>query len=181
MESLRTQQDVNATADVVWSVLQDGAQYCRWVPGVEHVDGGIQDGQSITLLGPEGQDSTRMQVTTATNRRSMTWRTGPGWGLDASEVTFELAETEFGCTVVLDRRDSGLLHGLLGDDEEDPKARLDELARHLAQAAETRGAHEEVRQSPDGDPGEGTGMSISGADVEPDPGLGVPGQDRGTA
>ncbi|MDN6201671.1 MAG: SRPBCC family protein, partial [Micrococcaceae bacterium] len=143
MESLRTQQDVNATADVVWSVLQDGAQYCRWVPGVEHVDGGIQDGQSITLLGPEGQDSTRMQVTTATNRRSMTWRTGPGWGLDASEITFELAETEFGCTVVLDRRDSGLLHGLLGDDEEDPKARLDELARHLAQAAETRGAHEE--------------------------------------
>ncbi|MDN5825085.1 MAG: SRPBCC family protein, partial [Micrococcaceae bacterium] len=149
MESLRTQQDVNATADVVWSVLQDGAQYCRWVPGVEHVDGGIQDGQSITLLGPEGQDSTRMQVTTATNRRSMTWRTGPGWGLDASEITFELAETEFGCTVVLDRRDSGLLHGLLGDDEEDPKARLDELARNLAQAAETRGAHEEVRQSPD--------------------------------
>ncbi|MDN6331973.1 MAG: SRPBCC family protein, partial [Micrococcaceae bacterium] len=145
MESLRTQQDVNATADVVWSVLQDGAQYCRWVPGVEHVDGGIQDGQSITLLGPEGQDSTRMQVTTATNRRSMTWRTGPGWGLDASEITFELAETEFGCTVVLDRRDSGLLHGLLGDDEEDPKARLDELARNLAQAAETRGAHEEVR------------------------------------
>ncbi|MDN5878495.1 MULTISPECIES: SRPBCC family protein [unclassified Arthrobacter] len=181
MESLRTQQDVNATADVVWSVLQDGAQYCRWVPGVEHVDGGIQDGQSITLLGPEGQDSTRMQVTTATNRRSMTWRTGPGWGLDASEITFELAETEFGCTVVLDRRDSGLLHGLLGDDEEDPKARLDELARNLAQAAETRGAHEEVRQSPDGDPGEGTGMGISGADVEPDPGPGVPGPDRGTA
>ncbi|MDN5813097.1 MAG: SRPBCC family protein [Arthrobacter sp.] len=181
MESLRTQQDVNATADVVWSVLQDGAQYCRWVPGVEHVDGGIQDGQSITLLGPEGQDSTRMQVTTATNRRSMTWRTGPGWGLDASEITFELAETEFGCTVVLDRRDSGLLHGLLGDDEEDPKARLDELARNLAQAAEARGAHEEVRQSPDGDPGEGTGMGISGADVEPDPGPGVPGPDRGTA
>ena len=177
MESLRTQQDVKATADVVWSVLQDGAQYCSWVPGVEQVDGGIQDGQSITLLGPEGQDSTRLHVTTATNRRKMTWRSGPGWGLGASEITFELAETEFGCTVVLDRRDSGILHGIVGDDEQDPKARLDELARNLGQAAETRGDHEEVRQSAEGNPGEGTGMSTSGADVEPDPGPGVATED----
>ncbi len=174
MESLRTQQDVNATADVVWSVLQDGAQYCSWVPGVDQVHGGIQDGQSITLIGPGGEDRTRLHVTTATNRRKMTWRSGPGLGLDASEVTFELAETEFGCTVVLDRQDSGLLHGLLGDDEEDPKSRLDELARNLARVAETRGAHEEVRQSVDGNPDEGTGMSASGADVEPDAGAVAP-------
>lgn len=174
MESLRTQQDVNATADVVWSVLQDGAQYCSWVPGVEDVDGGIQDGQSITLIRADGEESTRLHVTTATNRRKMTWRSGPGMGLDASEVTFELSETEFGCTVVLDRRDSGLLRGLLGHDEENPKARLNELARNLARAAETRGAHEEVRQSVDGDPGEGTGMSTPGADIEPGAGAVAP-------
>ncbi len=174
MESLRTQQDVNATADVVWSVLQDGAQYCSWVPGIEHVDGDVEDGQSITLIRPKGEENTRLHVTTTTNRRKMSWRSGPGMGLDASEITFELSETEFGCTVVLDRRDSGLLHGLTGHDEEDPKARLNELAGNLARAAETRGAHQEVRQAMDGDAAEGTAMSASGPDMEPNAGAAAP-------
>lgn len=176
MESLRTQQDVNATADVVWSVLQDGAQYPSWVPGVAGVDGGIQDGESITLIGADDGEDARLHVTTATNRRRMTWRSGPGLGLDSSEVAFELAETEFGCTVVLDRRDSGLLHGLLGHEEEDPKARLEELAANLARAAELRGSHQEARQTQDGDDGESTGMSTSGADIEPEGGAAAPEQ-----
>ncbi|MGP5726257.1 SRPBCC family protein [Arthrobacter rhombi] len=167
MESLRTQQDVNASADVVWSVLQDGAQYCSWVPGVVDVDGGVQDGQSITLIRQEGQENTRLHITAATNRRQMTWRAGPGLGLDEFEVSFELSDTEFGCTVVLDRRDSGVLHGLLEHDAQDPKARLDELAGNLAQAAETRDAHLEVRQPVDGDYGEAVGMGASEADMEP--------------
>lgn len=81
MEAVRTQQDVNASADVVWSVLQDGAQYCSWVPGVEEVDGGVEDRQSITLIKREGQENTRLHITATTNRRQMTWRAGPdsGW------------------------------------------------------------------------------------------------------
>ncbi|MGP5319169.1 SRPBCC family protein [Arthrobacter rhombi] len=168
MEVVRTQQDINASADVVWSVLQGGAQYCSWVPGVEDVDGGVEVGQSITLIKQEGQENTRLHITATTNRRQMTWRAGPGLGLDEFEVAFELCDTEFGCTVVLDRRDSGVLHGLLGHEDEDPKARLDDLAKNLARAAETRDAHREVRQPADGDSGEDTGMSASGADMEPE-------------
>ncbi|MGP5394875.1 SRPBCC family protein [Arthrobacter rhombi] len=168
METLRTQQDVNASADVVWNVLQEGAQYCSWVPGVVDVKGGVQDGQSITLIKEEGQENTRLHITAEANRRQMTWRAGPGLGLDELEVVFELSDTEFGCTVVLDRRDSGVLHGLLGHDDQDPKARLDELARNLARVAENRDAHRDVHQLADDDSGENTGMSASGADMEPD-------------
>lgn len=86
METLRTQQDVNASADVVWSVLQDGAQYCSWVPGVIDVDGGVQNGQSITLIKEEGQENTRLHIAAEANRRQMAWRAGPGLGLDEFEV-----------------------------------------------------------------------------------------------
>lgn len=153
MESLRTKQDVEATADVVWSVLQDGAQYRTWVPGIEDVEGDVEDGQAITLVSGDGRERTTVRITAHANRRFMAWRAGAGLGLDSSEVAFDVADTEFGCTVVLTRTDSGLLHGLLGRDDEDPKTRLDELAAALASAGESRAAHRETRTAVGPEPG----------------------------
>lgn len=151
MESVRAQQDVDATADVVWSVLQDGAQYCTWVPGVEDVEGDVQDGESITLVSAEGAERTSVKIGAHANRRQMTWQTGAGLGLDRSEVTFDVADTGFGCTVVLTRTDAGLLHGVLGNDDEDPKAGLQELAAALSAAGEARAARRETRSTVDQD------------------------------
>lgn len=163
MESLRTQQDVDATADVVWSVLEDGSQYRTWVPGVEDVEGDVEDGQSITLVSSDGDERTRLVVAAQANRRIMTWRSGAGLGLDSTELTFDLSDTGFGCTVVLSRQDSGLLHGLFGGEDE-AKDRLTELASALAAAAEARAAHREDRQMA----GEGTdGTEAPGSELSP--------------
>lgn len=166
MESLRSQQDVKATADVVWGVLQDGAQYCTWVPGVEDVEGDVEDGQSIVLVGADGDERTRLKVTAQANRRLMTWQSGAGLGLDSSEVTFDLADTGFGCTVVLTRRDSGMLHGLLGGDD-DAKTRLTDLAAALAAAAESRASHRENRHAADGAAPTDDGTRAPGSDLTP--------------
>lgn len=171
MESLRTRQDVNATADVVWSVLVDGAQYCTWVPGVEDVEGDVEDGQAITLLGGNGEHRTHVHVVADANRRVLTWREGAGLGLDSSVHTFDLADTEFGCTIVLTREDSGLLHGLLGRGDGDPKEQLDALAAGLRSAAEARATRRETRGTAAGedgatleDPGPETGPEVRSGD-----------------
>ncbi|WP_372697133.1 SRPBCC family protein [Arthrobacter sp. JSM 101049] len=173
MESLRTQQDVNATADVVWGVLQDGAQYCTWVPGVEDVEGDVEDGQSIILVGSDGDERTRLRIAAQANRRIMTWQSGAGLGLDSSEVTFDLSDTGFGCTVVLTRRDSGMLHGLLGGDE-DAKTRLTELAAALAAAAETRASHRESRHTVDDAAQAADGTDAPASDLNPGSGPAEP-------
>ncbi|WP_417234679.1 SRPBCC family protein [Arthrobacter sp.] len=176
MESLRTQQDVNATGDVLWSVLQDGAQYCTWVPGVEDVEGDVEDGQAITLVSDGGRERTSVKIEATTNRRLMTWRTGAGLGLDSTELTFDVADTGFGCTVVLTRTDGGLLHGLFGaDGDGDPKERLDALAAALAAAGEARASRRETRRAVEDEPGgtgpadaPGSALNPGAAAVEPD-------------
>lgn len=176
MESLRTQQDVDATADVVWSVLQDGAQYCTWVPGVEDVEGDVDDGQSIMLVSEGGDERTAVKISANANRRLMTWRTGAALGLDSTEVAFDVADTGFGCTVVLTRTDGGLLHGVLGNDDGDPKARLDALAAALAAAGEARAAHRETRHAADGEPGAGGPGGAPGSALNPGAGAVEPEQ-----
>lgn len=181
MESLRTHQDVNATADVVWSVLQDGARYCSWVPGVEDVEGDVADGQTITLVSDGGHERTTVKITATANRRLMTWRLGPGFGIDSTEVAFEVADTGFGCTVVLTRADGGLLHGVLGEDGTDPKSRLNALAAALAAAGEARAAHRETPVGMEGDPGAEAQGDVPGGRPGPalNPGRGAPGSDHG--
>ncbi|MBM6620101.1 SRPBCC family protein [Micrococcaceae bacterium RIT802] len=176
MESLRTQQDVDATADVVWSVLQDGAQYCTWVPGVEDVEGDVDDGQTIMLVSDGGDERTPVKIVAHANRRVMTWRTGAGFGLDSTEVAFDVADTGFGCTVVLTRTDGGLLHGVLGNDGEDPKARLDALAAALAAAGEARAAHRETRRTVDEEPAAGGPGDAPGSALNPGAGAAEPEQ-----
>lgn len=177
MESLRTQQDVDATGDVVWSVLQDGAQYCTWVPGVEDVEGDVEDGHSITLVSDGGHERTAVKIAATTNRRLMTWHSGAGLGLDSTEITFEVADTGFGCTVVLTRTDGGLLHGMFGNDDGDPKERLDALAAALAAAGEARASRRETRRAVEDEPGgtgpadaPGSALNPGAAAVEPEAG-----------
>lgn len=167
MESLRTQQDVNATADVVWSVLQDGAQYCSWVPGVEDVEGDVADGQTITLVSDGGHERTAVKIAATANRRLMSWRYGAGFGLDSTELAFDVADTGFGCTVVLTRDDGGMLHGVFGADDGDPKARLDALAAALAAAGEARAAHRETRVGMEDDSGTGGPADAPGSALDP--------------
>ncbi|MGJ9402931.1 SRPBCC family protein [Arthrobacter sp. KK5.5] len=138
MESYETRQDVDATADTVWGVLVDGARYDEWVPGVVDVEGDVADGQTIRLLtGDDARDVT-VRISAATNRRLLRWESGAPLGMYTDLHAFELAETQFGCTVVLTRELLGPLEGLLGRATEDAQGETEELAKALRAAAEAR-------------------------------------------
>jgi hypothetical protein len=141
MESYETRQDVNATADIVWGVLLDGAQYPSWVPGVVDVEGDVADGQNLTLVAGDGGRDVRLKVTAAANRRFLRWETGAPLGMYTLRDAFEISDTEFGCTVVITREVSGPLEALLGRSEEDPRGHIEELGHALKAAAEDRAMH----------------------------------------
>ena len=73
---------IDAPADVVWSILVDGAGYARWASGVERVEGDIADGAKIKLfskLNPGRAFPLKVAVVEPT--RVMTWTGGMPLGL----------------------------------------------------------------------------------------------------
>lgn len=138
MESYETRQDIQATADTVWGVLVDGARYHEWVPGVVDVEGDVADGQTIRMLTGEDARDASLKVVAATNRRLLRWESGAPLGMYTDLHAFTLAETEAGCTLVLTRDMMGPLEGLLGRSTEDAQREIEELARALRAAAESR-------------------------------------------
>ena len=83
---------IDAPADLVWSILADGAGYSRWASGVERVEGDIADGRKIKLFSKVNPGRAfPLKVAVLEPTRVMTWTGGMPLGLFKGVRTITLA------------------------------------------------------------------------------------------
>lgn len=76
VKQIRTQIDIDASADSVWSVLIDLARYQEWNPVIRHAGGTVAEGASVALfVVTPGLASRRVSVTLVTvePQRALRW------------------------------------------------------------------------------------------------------------
>ena len=129
---------INASTDVLWTLLTDAPGYPEWDPGVERIEGTIEPGSKITIytkLAP-GR-AFPVTVSGYASRQSMTWSSGMPLGLFKGERTLTLAPQPDG-TVQFTVREvfSGLLLPLIGRSLPDMTSTFEEFVAGLKKRAE---------------------------------------------
>ena len=83
---------IEAGADLVWSILVDGAGYSRWASGVERVEGDVADGKKIKLFSKLNPGRAfPLKVAVLEPNRVMTWTGGMPLGLFKGVRTITVA------------------------------------------------------------------------------------------
>jgi len=146
MHHLKTTIEINASCDVVWSVITDFAAYPRWNPFVRSIEGGLMVGETLNVsLQPPKSRGMRFRpvLLTVEPNRELRWKGKLLFpGLFDGEHYFKLQPLQNG-SVAFDQGEefSGLLVPLF-------RSSLDGATRQgfiamneaLKQEAEKRGA-----------------------------------------
>ncbi len=133
---------IEAGADLVWSILVDGAGYSRWASGVERVEGDIADGKKINLFSKVNPGRAfPLKVAVLEPTRVMTWTGGMPLGLFKGVRTITLAgvsplETLFTMREVF----SGPMLNGVAKKMPDLQPSFDQFAAGLKAEAEARAA-----------------------------------------
>lgn len=91
MLSYQAYAPIHSTADTVWRIITDGANYPAWDSGVLRVDGSITDGQRIRVCSAVNPGRAfPVRVAQTANQRIMTWTGGMPFGLFTGIRTFTL-------------------------------------------------------------------------------------------
>ena len=131
---------IEAGADLVWSILVDGAGYSRWASGVERVEGSIADGRKIKLVSKVNPGRAfPLKVAVLEPTRVMTWTGGMPLGLFKGVRTITLAgvsplETSFTMREVF----SGPMLNAVAKKMPDLQPSFDQFAAGLKAEAEAR-------------------------------------------
>jgi hypothetical protein len=128
---------IDASPEVVWSLLADATSYAAWNPAVVSIEGPIAAGTSIKLVSIASPKRTfTLKVAVMEPPRLMVWSDGMPLGLFKGERTYRLQDrnghTEFSMTEVF----SGPLSGLISKSIPDLTDSFNQFADGLKTAAE---------------------------------------------
>ena len=111
MKELRSEIDIDASAERVWDVLTDFSSYPEWNPFIKSIDGEAREGAKLTVRvePPGGRGMTfKPTVQSADAPREFCWL---GWlllpRLFDGEHIFELRATDEGGTRLVQREEFG--------------------------------------------------------------------------
>jgi hypothetical protein len=139
MKEYSASTTINASTDVIWTILTDAPRYPEWDPGTERIEGTIAPGEKITIHAKLSPDRTfPVTVSDFASRQSMTWSSGMPLGLFKGERTFTLAQKADG-TVQFTVREvfSGPLLPLFGRSIPDLTSTFEEFVAGLKGRAES--------------------------------------------
>lgn len=136
MHQLRTEIEIAAPPDHVWSVMTDFSAYPRWNPFIVEASGTIEEGARIGIrIKPPGRRATRFspELTVVEPSHRLEWRgrlVVPG--LFDGLHRFELTASEIGTRFVQSEDVTGLLVPLLARTLRDTAAGFELMNRALA-------------------------------------------------
>lgn len=136
MHALRTEIDIPAPPDHVWSVLTDLAAYPRWNPFIVEASGAIEVGARLTIrIKPPGRRATRFspELTQVEPGRVLEWQGKlVVRGLFDGTHRFELVPTGDGTRFMQSEDFGGLLVPLFARTLRDTEAGFELMNRALA-------------------------------------------------
>ncbi len=141
MEFFETSASIEATPDVIWSILTDGAGFLRWDSGVIGFEGTIGPGAKlkVTSSAQPGR-AFPLKVTDFQPGRSMTWTGGMPLGLFKGERTYSLHPDGSTTTFRIREEYTGLFLPMIWKSIPDLQPSFDQFARGLKAEAERRAA-----------------------------------------
>jgi hypothetical protein len=128
--------NINASPEVVWSLLTDAAGFPRWNSTVTQIEGEIRDGGKLCIHVPGTERTFTPTVSDVAPNERMTW-TGGIAPLFKGVRTFELRRRDNGSTdFAMEERFTGLMLPLVKGSLPDFKPIFERYANDLKQAAE---------------------------------------------
>ncbi len=128
---------IDATAQAVWAVLTDGAQWVKWNPTVDKVEGNIAPGERVTVyvkLSPGRAFPVKVSAFEPPNR--MVWSGGMPLGLFKGERTYTLTPTVGGVEFAMREEFTGLMAPLITQSIPDMQAAFEQFAAALKRRCE---------------------------------------------
>jgi hypothetical protein len=141
MKSFEVSTIIRASAEAVWDVLTDGAQWTSWNTTVEKVEGAITPGGKLkvyTRLSPGRAFPVR--VSEFAPPRRMVWTGGMPLGLFKGVRTYTLTPTDGGVEFSMREVFSGLMAPLITRSIPDLQPLFVEFAAALKRRVESDGA-----------------------------------------
>ena len=138
MRAFAVSVNINATPEVIWSILTDGANWTDWNPTIEKVEGSIVPGGKLkvfTKLSP-GQ-AFPIRVSEFVSPQKMVWTGGMPLGLFKGERTYTLAPKGNGVEFSMREEFTGLMAPLITRSIPDLQPSFNEFAAALKQKAES--------------------------------------------
>jgi hypothetical protein len=137
MKAFATSTMIQATPQAVWAVLTDGAQWAKWNPTVDKVEGKIASGEKIkvyTKLSPGRAFS--VTVSTFEPPTLMVWTGVMPLGLFKGERTYALTPQADGVEFAMREAFTGLMAPLITKSIPDMQPAFDEFAAALQRRCE---------------------------------------------
>lgn len=139
MKTFEAVISIDAGSDAVWRILTNAAEYPRWNPTVDKVEGQIAPGGRVTVYAKANPGRAfPLKVTDFIPEKRMVWSGGMPFGLFKGERTFTLTPTS-GSALEFRMRESfsGPLAGLIGKSIPDLQPSFDAFAAALKKTAES--------------------------------------------
>ena len=139
MKSFSTTIDIQASAETVWAILTNVAQYVEWDPTLIKMEGTIALNQQLTIyskLAPNRAFTPKVVTFEAPNR--MVWSSGMPFGLFKGERTFVLTPTQGGVRFMMNEAFTGPMMAMIGSSIPDMTEPFKQFATALKARAESR-------------------------------------------
>jgi hypothetical protein len=130
---------IAASAETVWGILTDGAQYRQWNPEIVGIDGRIELGERITAhvrLGSGAIRTVTQRVTALDPVKRMEWVGGLPLGLFVGQRSFTVTPVAGGVEFKLHLKMSGPLSPLILKSVGDRQPEIDSFSAALKRRAE---------------------------------------------
>jgi len=148
----RVQANIEASADVIWSLLTDADDFPRWNSTIARIEGRIAEGERLRLHVPGTTRTFTPRVSGVVPGRRMIWSDGVA-PLFKGVRTFILEPQGDGSTdFVMEERFSGVIFAVFKTKMPNFRPIFESFARDLALAAEDLARESEARISADVSP-----------------------------
>ncbi|MEW5841057.1 SRPBCC domain-containing protein [Nitrososphaera sp.] len=139
-KEIRTEVEIDASAQKVWDIITGFAEYPEWNPFIRRVEGRLEQGSRITihLTTPSGTSRTYgPKITKIDPPRELRWL-GKMPGLMSGEHVFEIVQEPGGRRVKLVHREvfGGLLSSFFGGSAGDIRAGFEQMNLAIKKRAE---------------------------------------------
>jgi hypothetical protein len=106
---------INASPDVIWSILTDASGYPDWDPAMDHIEGKLAQGETVKFFTRLSSQAFPVKVTAFEPHRKLALTGGMPFGLFKSERTHTLTPGKDGQTTFkTEEIFSGLLLPIFG-------------------------------------------------------------------
>ncbi|HEX5807910.1 MAG TPA: SRPBCC domain-containing protein [Anaerolineales bacterium] len=137
MKQYSASTNINASPEAIWKILTDTSGYPDWDPAMDHIEGKLAQGETVTFFTKLSSQAFPVKVTLFEPNRKMVLTGGMPLGLFKSERTHTLTPGRDGQTLFkTEETFSGLLLPIFGRNLPDLTENFKAFAAGLKQQAE---------------------------------------------